>query len=149
MLGSNSLLFVGGVMMLTDLPKANQQSAVASKSIESLLDRQGIWEPTLIVAEEARRLLAADDKITVSVEQDVQRLPGVEERDATFFMENWMAPLRSWYNESASTFVYTDKSKSDAVLEVGLLNYELRTVSRTWVCNNQWGLICARHFYSC
>ena len=128
-LGSNSLLFVGSVMMLTDLPKANRQSAAASRSIESLLDQEEIWEPTLVVAEEARRQLTAKNKISVSVKPDMQRLPGVEERNATFLMENWMAPLRSWYNESPSTFDYTGQSKSGAVLEVGLLNYELTTGS--------------------
>jgi hypothetical protein len=128
-LGSNSLLFVGGVMMLADLPKANQQSAVASRSIESLLDQKEVWEPTLVVAEETRRQLTGKNKISVSVEPDLRRLPGVEERDATFFMENWMAPLRSWYNESPSTFDYTDQTKSGVVLEVGLLNYELTTGS--------------------
>ena len=116
-------------MMLADLPKANQQSAAASRSIESLLDQKEVWEPTLVVAEETRRQLTAKNKIAVSVEPDLQRLPGVEERDATFFMENWMAPLRSWYNESPSTFDYTDHQKSGAVLEVGLLNYELTTGS--------------------
>ena len=126
-LGSNSLLFVGGVMMLADLPRANQQSAAASRSIESLLEQKEVWEPTLIVAEETRRQLRAKNKISVSVEPDLRRLSGVEERDATFFMENWMAPLRSWYNESPSTFDYTDQPKSGAVLEVGLLNYELTT----------------------
>jgi hypothetical protein len=128
-LGSNSLLFVGGVMMLIDLPNANRQSAAASKSIESLLDQKGIWEPTLIVAEEVRHQLIAKNNISVSVEPHLQRLPGVEERNATFFMENWMAPLRSLYNESPSTFDYTDESRFDAVLEVGLLNYELSTGS--------------------
>lgn len=128
-LGSNSLLVVGGVMMLADLPKANQRSAAASRSIETLLDQKEIWEPTFVVAEETRRQLTAKNRISVSVEPDLQRLPGVEGRDATFFMENWMGPLRSWYNESPSTFDYTDQPKSGAVLEVGLLNYELTTGS--------------------
>ncbi len=128
-LGSNSLLVVGGVMMLIDLPQANRQSAIASKSIESLLDQGGIWEPTLVVAEEAKRQLTAKNKTLVTVEPYLKRLPGVEERNATFFMENWMAPLRTWYNESPSTFDYTDQLNFDAVLEVGLLNYELTSGS--------------------
>jgi hypothetical protein len=126
-LGSNGLLVIGGVMMLADLPKANRQSAAASRSIESLLDRKEIWEPTLVVAEETGRQLTANNKISVSVEPKPQRLPGVQERNATFLMENWMAPLRSWYNESPSTYDYTGQLKYGAVLEVGLLNYELTT----------------------
>jgi hypothetical protein len=128
-LGSNGLLIVGGVMMLADFPEANRQSAAASKSIESLLDEKEIWEPTLVIAEEAKRQLTAESNIPVSVDTALKQLPGVEKRDATFFMENWMAPLRSWYNESPSTFVYSDQSKSGAVLEVGLLNYELTSGS--------------------
>jgi hypothetical protein len=128
-LGSNNLLFVGGVMMLADLPKANRQSAAASRSIESLLDQQDVWEPTLVVAEEARRQIIAGTKISAAVEPDVRRLSGIEARDATFFMENWMAPLRSWYNESPSSYDYSDQSDSGVVLEVGLLNYELTTGS--------------------
>ena len=111
--------------MLANLPEANRKSAAASKSIESLLDEKEIWEPTLTIAEEATRQLTAETDKSVSVNAALRPLPGVVERDATFFMENWMAPLRSWYNESPSTFDYSDQSKSDAVLEVGLLNYEL------------------------
>ena len=92
-----------------------------------MLDQKEIWEPTQVVAEEARRQLAAKNEFSVSVEPDLQRLSGVEERDATFFMENWMAPLRSWYNESPSTYDYTGQPKFSAILEVGLLNYELTT----------------------
>ena len=128
-LGSGSLLIVGGVMMLADLPEANRQSAAASKNIESLLDDKGVWEPTLMIAEEAMRQLTVSSNIPVNVDAALKQLPGVEKRDATFFMENWMAPLRAWYNESPSAFVYSGQSRSGAVLEVGLLNYELTSGS--------------------
>ena len=123
--GSNSLLVAGGVMMIAALPEANASSAAASQRVESLLDFDGIWEPTVELAQEATRQLEIASKYTVSVDSEIKPLPGVERREATFFMENWMAPLRAWYNADRSPFSYSDQINSGVVLEVGLLNYEV------------------------
>jgi len=123
--GSNSLLVAGGVMMIAALPEANASSAAASQRIESLLDNDDIWDPTVELAQEATRQLEVASNYAVSVDSEIKPLPGVERREATFFMENWMAPLRAWYNADRSPFGYSDQINSGVVLEVGLLNYEL------------------------
>ena len=123
--GSNALLGVGGVMMIAALPEANAKSAAASQRIESLLDNDEIWEPTVELAQEAIRHLESVSNYAVSVDSEIRPLPGVERREATFFMENWMAPLRAWYNADRSPFSYSDQLDSGVVLEVGLLNYEM------------------------
>ncbi len=123
--GSSGLLIVGGVLMMASVPEANVKSAAASQRIESLLDIDEIWEPTVEIAEEAMRQLETASRYSVSVDSEIKPLPGVQHKEATFFMENWMAPLRAWYNADTSAFNYSDRSSSGAVLEVGLLNYEL------------------------
>ncbi len=123
--GSNALLVVGSVMMIAALPEANANSAAASQRIESLLDNDEIWEPTVELAQEATRLLENASSYSVSTDSKIKPLPGVERREATFFMENWMAPLRAWYNADRSPFSYSDQINSGVVLEVGLSNYEM------------------------
>lgn len=124
-IGSSGLAIVGGVMMLLSVPEADARSAAASQSIESLLDKDEIWEPTVEIAKETMDQLGTASSYSVSVSSEIQPLPGVKRREATYFMENWMAPLRSWYNMSTSPFSYSEQPSSGAVLEVGLLNYEL------------------------
>ena len=123
--GSNALLVVGSLLMITAQPEANAKSAAASQSIESLLDEDEIWEPTVELAQEATRLLENASSYSVSTDSEIKPLPGVERREATFYMENWMAPLRAWYNADRSPFSYSDQLDSGVVLEVGLLNYEM------------------------
>lgn len=123
--GSSAMLAVGSVMMIAALPEANAKSAAASQAIELLLDKVEIWEPTVELAQEATRLLENANSYSVSTDPKIKPLPGVKRREATFFMENWMAPLRAWYNADRSPFDYSDQINSGVVLEVGLLNYEL------------------------
>jgi hypothetical protein len=123
--GSSALLGVGGVMMIAALPAASAKSAAASQRIESLLDNDEIWEPTVELAQEAIRHLESVSNYSVSVDSKIRPLSGVKRREATFFMENWMAPLRAWYNADSSPFNYSDQPDSGVVLEVGLVNYEM------------------------
>jgi hypothetical protein len=123
--GSNALLVVGSVMMIAAQREANAKSAAASQTIESLLDKDEIWQPTVELAQEATRLLENASSYSVSTDSNIKPLPGVEQREATFFMENWMAPIRAWYNADRSPFSYSDQINSGVVLEVGLLNYEM------------------------
>jgi hypothetical protein len=95
------------------------------QGLESFLDNYEIWEPTAEIAEEAMRQLKTASGYAVTVNEEVRPLPGVERREATYLMENWMAPLRAWYNMDESPFGYDVQSDDGAVLEVGLLNYEL------------------------
>ena len=57
----------------------------------------------------------------------MRKYPGITNRERTVLLENWMAPMRDWYNQDFSPFdyrAYRDQDV-DAVLEVGLLNYSL------------------------
>lgn len=123
--GSTGLLVVGGVLMMATLPEADARSAEGSHRIESLLDGHEIWEPTVEIAEQARRQLEGTTTYSISVDSEIKPLPGVERREATVLMENWLAPVRAWYNADPSSFAYSDQPSSGAVLEVGLSNYEL------------------------
>jgi hypothetical protein len=123
--GSNALLVVGSVLMIAALPEANVSSAAASQRFESLLDKDEIWEPTVELAQEATRQLESASNYAVSADSEIKPLPGVEQREATFFMENWMAPIRAYYNTDRSPFSYSDQINSGVVLEVGLSNYEM------------------------
>ena len=125
MLQAGGLAIVGGVLMLMAIPEANAQSAAASQEIESLLDKTEIWEPTLELANEAMRQLSAANEYAVSVDERIMPLPGVKRKEATLFMENWMAPVRAWQAATLSPFVYSEEPRDGVVLEVGLLNYEL------------------------
>ena len=52
------------------------------------------------------------------------RLP-IQDRSVNEFLENWMAPVRRWYNADVSTVEYSelDAARADAVLEIGILNH--------------------------
>lgn len=84
------------------------------------------WLPTAALAAEAQRLLAAAGKPT-RVAQDVQPMPGVEERGRTVLMENWMTPIRAWYNDDTPSQRYAALAAEgiEAVAEVGISNYEV------------------------
>ena len=123
--GSNALLLAGGILMLMEVPEANLRSAAASENIESLLDRHEIWEPTAEIAKETMRQLETASNFPVTASLDVKPLPGVKRREATLFMENWMAPLRAYYNMGSTPYNYSEQPSYGAVLEVGILNYEL------------------------
>lgn len=80
-------------------------------------------------AELARRLaarLSADGRQAL-VLPGMQPIPGVVDRGRTVFMENWMAPIRSWYNDDTPSLRYVDRGHPGAglVLEVGVSNYEV------------------------
>lgn len=85
-----------------------------------------VWVPTVALAREVERQLGGRG-VEVSVDRGVRPLPGVAQREVTALMENWMAPLRAFYNETKpdSTYVSLGSGPSVAVLEVGVMNYEV------------------------
>jgi hypothetical protein len=84
------------------------------------------WIPTVELAHEAARLLTAAGK-TASISPEIQPIPGVEARGRTVLMENWMAPIRSWYNDASPSKRYAALAARNigAVAEVGVSNYEI------------------------
>lgn len=120
-----ALPVIGGVLVIAQIPKADAKSTAASKAVESLLDSKENWEPSVEIANETMRQLRTAGNFSVDISSKIKPMPGVQRREATAFMENWMAPIRTWYNRDTSPFDYSNRLSSDAVLEVGLSNYEL------------------------
>jgi hypothetical protein len=122
--GGGALLF--GILFATDAPRAIKEAEAASKSIEELLSKTEPWLPTSVLAEEVRVQLTEKQHRHVVVDPAVQFIPGVKKRTYTLFMENWMGPIRDWYNSSPSEVNYGGVPEDVvAVLEIGVLNYEV------------------------
>ena len=82
--------------------------------------------PTVELAEETMRQLETGSDYSVSIASGVKLLPTIKSREATHFMHNWLVPIGDWYNMDTSLFSYSGQPQSRVVLEVALLNYELR-----------------------
>jgi hypothetical protein len=118
-----ALLF--GVLIASEAPEAAKSAGAASKSIEELLSETDAWLPTKVLAEEVGVQLTNKLYGYVVVDPAVRAIPGVKDRTYTLFMENWMAPIRSWYGSNPSEVDYAGVPQDvDAVVEVGISNYE-------------------------
>ena len=55
------------------------------------------------------------------------RLPEIQRRETTWHMENWYRPLRAWYNDERPQLDLSElrDREFDAVIEIGLMNYEI------------------------
>lgn len=120
------LVVVGSVMLLVQMARMSGHTEEASESLQSALDSGGIWMPTVALAGQARSRLASEGS-QVSVDPGVKRLSGVKDRRATLFMENWMAPIRAWYNyrDPSPDHLAPNSPEGAYLLEVALINYEL------------------------
>jgi len=120
-------VMVAGILMLADLPEAMRKAAKTAVTIDSLLVNGDAWLPTVVLVQEAARQIAAAGRPDVAVRAGLQSLPGIQNRERTFFGENWQEPLRNWYDEDSSRSDYRPLRQQgiDAVVEVGLLNYAL------------------------
>ena len=95
-----------------------------------LLARGSVWSPTRELAEEAAAQLRAVGGTRVVTTSPGYRELDVENRRATWHMENWYRPIRAWYEDTATDVRYQTETGPDAmVLEVGLLNYEWNTAN--------------------
>jgi hypothetical protein len=121
---------VGGVVtsaaILAEMPAASKRSAAASKRLEGLLSQDGPWEPTRILAQEAASRLSAACQRQASVSPKIQPIPGLAERHNPL-AKNWQGPIRAWYNQAgtSATFRGETTAKTDAVVEIAILNYEI------------------------
>lgn len=127
---TGAMLF--GILMLAKLPEAAQRSAKVSKNLEEMLSDEEAWIPTFVLAREVSNRITSLSSHDVVVAQNIYKIPGVERRENTWHMENWLGPIRNWYNQKNSPFNYTEQvfQKTDYVLEVGLLNYEIAPGNR-------------------
>jgi hypothetical protein len=88
-------------------------------------DMPADWMPSPGLAKVAAQLLKHRAKTQVLVVEGYARLP-VEDRSVNLLLENWMAPVRRWYNAESSMLSGTelDAGRVDAILEIGVTNYE-------------------------
>jgi hypothetical protein len=123
---ASPLLVYNSIAVLIELPAAARRAAEDSKSLQTTLDGGASWAPSAVAAQEAGAQLAASG-FAVRADADVRPVPGLRDRGRTVLMENWLAPIRAWYNDT------TPAPCRDAVptvgasyrLEVGILNYEI------------------------
>lgn len=114
------------VAILLEMPEASKRGAEISQSYQAVLDQNGTWVPTVVLANEAQAQLGAQG-LRTTVAPNVKPIPGVKDRTYTVLMENWLAPIRAWYNDTKPVADYGDlpSDKSLYVLEVGVINYEI------------------------
>lgn len=113
---------LSGIVLLLDLSAASHREV----DYPPLRQPTETWMPSVEFAHEAARLLAATGK-TARISVGVQPVPGVQERGRTLLMENWLAPIRSWYNDDRPSMRYTGLAAGqvDTVAEIGVSNYEI------------------------
>jgi len=117
-------VFVSGIFMLVELPSGMKESAKQAASFDAVINRGEVWIPTVMFAREAANQITSKVKYNVVI-QEVRKFPGLTNRGRTFFMENWMKPIRDWHKADQSIFDYSSLEKQGfhAVLEVGMLGY--------------------------
>jgi hypothetical protein len=81
--------------------------------------------PTAGLAGIAAQLLQRAGRSETFVVEGYARLP-IADRSVNKYLENWMAPVRRWYNAEVSMLDATQLGapRVDAILEVGVSNYE-------------------------
>jgi hypothetical protein len=86
---------------------------------------RGTWSPTLEFAKSAVPLLRQVEGRQVRLIDGYVTLP-FGERLITWHMEEWLGPIRRFYNSDASAVDYAaiDTDRVDAILEVGMVNFE-------------------------
>ena len=125
--GAEYLVVLFGIIMLLEHVTSDAESSEPAIPLHDALNRSEAWLPTVELARETAAQMRAGLGVNVDVVDGYLALPGIENRDLTYWGENWQAPLRAWFNEDESSFDhvrYTNKN-IDAVVEVGILNYEM------------------------
>lgn len=118
--------FFNTVAILLEMPEASKRSGKISQSYQAALDQEGAWVPTVALAHEVQAQLEAQG-LRTTIAPNVKSIPGVKDRTYTVLMENWLAPIRAWYNDTKPVADYgaLARDKSLYVLEVGVINYEI------------------------
>ncbi len=131
--GGRGAVMISGIFMMMDLMElkdafvALQEAPAIAEALEIKLGEEEAWLPTIVLSQEAVGQITLEGKSAVILERKIHDIPGITNRERTIFMENWMAPIRAWYNQDISSFDYKSyrERNVDAVLEVGLSNHML------------------------
>jgi hypothetical protein len=123
--GGRVLASLFGILLLVEVANevasAGAATSTESSRLEDFFSAPGVWLPTVVLADEAASQIAQPGLRTATRVKKYYRLP-IANRELTWHLENWFAPVRRWYNEDTATIDYTELAPGqvDAVLEVGL-----------------------------
>jgi hypothetical protein len=125
--GTAGLALVYGVIVMIIGPNDNRESIRASKKYLEMLSSNGIWIPTVILANKAVETLESMGKGKITLRPGYVKMPNITDREQTIFMENWYSPIRAWYNANPSLLQYDrqDERVQNLILEVGIISYEV------------------------
>jgi hypothetical protein len=131
--GGRGAVMISGIFMVMDLMDlkdalvALQEAPAIAEALEIKLGEEEAWIPTIVLSQEAAGQITLEGKSAVILERKIQEISGITNRGRTITLENWMAPIRAWYNQDISSYDYKSyrERNVDAVLEVGLCNYTL------------------------
>lgn len=125
-----AISMVADIVVLYQVPAATKEWAgplgQESELRSKVLNNQGLWEPTLELCKEVEKQLSSERR-SVVISPKIQPIPGITDRSYTYFGENWMAPIREWYNAEQSNYDYVthQASGNEMILEVALINYSM------------------------
>ena len=125
--GGAAMIAVYGILMFVESGAFGGGSTQPAIPLEEVLNRSDAWMPTVGLAGETATQLRVGGGVDVEVVDGYLALLRIADRSRTYLMENWMAPIRAWYNEDESSFdpVHLSNKNTDAVVEVGISNYEM------------------------
>lgn len=122
--GASALVIIGGMAMLLEAASAGKEVPGEIAVIE--MDRPSeTWVPSVEFAKKALAALQQTGSRDIRVIDGYVRLP-ITDRTTTWHMENWLGPVRYWYNSDVSIVDYAalGSDHADAILEIGVINYE-------------------------
>lgn len=122
-----AMFAVYGILILVEGGAFDAGSSLPAIPLDEVLKRSDAWMPTVGLAGETATQLRVGGGVDVEVVDGYLALLRIADRSRTYFMENWLAPIRAWYNENKSSYSYVKlpNKNVDAVLEVGIANYEI------------------------
>lgn len=125
--GGRVLASVFGILILADLPRAVEAASRNAETLERMLQSDVGWSPTVVLANYLARRLRQGGKHEVALDDRPRAFPGLERRERTTWLLNWMVPIRDWYKADTSPIEYSEFAARniDAVLEVAVWGYSI------------------------
>lgn len=126
---AGALFIISGIAALARLPKYENIRSKALTTLDEWYASDESWVPTRILCQESVPLISSSRSYEIIVRQALYTPPSLKSREVTLTMENWLAPLREWYNQEKPALGPEEYNRKDidAVLEVGIINYEIIT----------------------
>ncbi len=128
---AGAVILIQTILVAANAPDALRQAEQQGQVLRSVIDSGKAWLPTTVLASEVRTQLEALG-LRVSVAPEPQPVPGVVDRTPSVWGENWLAPIRAWYNapDAVSGSATATQGAQGLVFEVGISNYEILTGER-------------------